>query len=118
MLADVKIHAAVQHDVLVIPTEAVVRSSDEPQVFVDRGEGKYEPRIVRLGVSSGNQVVVLSGLKQAEKVVTSAQFLIDSESKLNEAISKMLTEGEAEAEAEASNGTATEHAETGSHHHD
>ena len=73
---------------------------------------------MRLGVSSGNQVVVLSGLKQAEKVVTSAQFLIDSESKLNEAISKMLAAGEAEAEAEASNGTATEHAETGSHHHD
>ena len=118
MLADVKIQADVQHDVLVIPTEAVVRSSDEPQVFVDRGEGKYEPRTVRLGVSSGNQVVVLSGLKQAEKVVTSAQFLIDSESKLNEAISKMLAEGEAEAEVEASNGTATEHAETGSHHHD
>ena len=95
MLADIKIHADVQHDVLVIPTEAVVRSSDETQVFVDRGEGKYEPRTVRLGVSSGNQVVVLSGLGQAEKVVTSAQFLIDSESKLNEAISKMLTEGEA-----------------------
>jgi Cu(I)/Ag(I) efflux system membrane fusion protein len=69
---------------------------------------------VRLGVSSGNQVVVLSGLKQSEKVVTSAQFLIDSESKLNEAISKML----AEEEAEESNGTATDHAETGTHHHD
>ena len=114
MLADIKIHADVQHDVLVIPTEAVVRSSDETQVFVDRGEGKYEPRTVRLGVSSGNQVVVLSGLGQAEKVVTSAQFLIDPESKLNEAISKML----AEEEAEESNGTATDHAETGSHHHD
>ena len=114
MLADIKIHADVQHDVLVIPTEAVVRSSDETQVFVDRGEGKYEPRTVRLGVSSGNQVVVLSGLGQAEKVVTSAQFLIDSESKLNEAILKML----AEEEAEESNGTATDHAKTGSHHHD
>ena len=114
MLADLKIHADFQHDVLVIPTEAVVRSSDETQVFVDRGEGKYEPRTVRLGVSSGNQVVVLSGLGQAEKVVTSAQFLIDSESKLNEAISKML----AEEEAEESNGTATDHAETGTHHHD
>ena len=114
MLADVKIHADFQHDVLVIPTEAVVRSSDETQVFVDLGEGKYEPRTVRLGVSSGNQVVVLSGLKQSEKVVTSAQFLIDSESKLNEAISKML----AEEEAEESNGTATDHAETGTHHHD
>jgi Cu(I)/Ag(I) efflux system membrane fusion protein len=114
MLADVKIHADVQHDVLVIPTEAVVRSSDETQVFVDRGEGKYEPRTVRLGVSSGNQVVVLSGLEQSEKVVTSAQFLIDSESKLNEAISKMLTEGQ----AAKSTGAATEPAETGSHDHD
>ena len=114
MLADLKIHADFQHDVLVIPTEAVVRSSDETQVFVDLGEGKYEPRTVRLGVSSGNQVVVLSGLKQAEKVVTSAQFLIDSESKLNEAISKMLTEEQ----AAKSTGAATEPAETGSHDHD
>jgi Cu(I)/Ag(I) efflux system membrane fusion protein len=114
MLADVKIHADLQHDVLVIPAEAVVRSSDETQVFVDRGEGKYEPRTVRLGVSSGNQVVVLSGLEPSEKVVTSAQFLIDSESKLNEAISKMLTVRE----AAKSTDTATEPAETGSHDHD
>jgi len=114
MLADVKIHADLQHDVLVIPAEAVVRSSDETQVFVDRGEGKYEPRTVRLGVSSGNQVVVLSGLEPSEKVVTSAQFLIDSESKLNEAISKMLTVGE----AAKSTDTATEPAGTGSHDHD
>jgi Cu(I)/Ag(I) efflux system membrane fusion protein len=83
-------------------------------VFVDRGEGKYEPRTVRLGVSSGNQVVVLSGLEPSEKVVTSAQFLIDSESKLNEVISKMLTEGE----TAKSTGAATEPAETGSHDHD
>ena len=114
MLADVKIHADLLHDVLVIPAEAVVRSSDETQVFVDRGEGKYEPRTVRLGVSSGNQVVVLSGLEPSEKVVTSAQFLIDSESKLNEAISKMLTVGE----AAKSTDTATEPAGTGSHDHD
>ncbi|MBT3428548.1 MAG: efflux RND transporter periplasmic adaptor subunit [Gammaproteobacteria bacterium] len=114
MLADVKIHADLQHDVLVIPAEAVVRSSDETQVFVDRGEGKYEPRTVRLGVSSGNQVVVLSGLEQSEKVVTSAQFLIDSESKLNEAVSKMLTVGKA---AKSTN-TGAEPAETGRHSHD
>ena len=114
MLADVKIHADLLHDVLVIPAEAVVRSSNETQVFVDRGEGKYEPRTVRLGVSSGNQVVVLSGLEPSEKVVTSAQFLIDSESKLNEAISKMLTVGE----AAKSTDTATEPAGTGSHDHD
>jgi Cu(I)/Ag(I) efflux system membrane fusion protein len=114
MLADVKIYADVQHDVLVIPAEAVVRSSDETQVFVDRGEGKYEPRTVRLGVSSGNEVVVLSGLEQAEKVVTSAQFLIDSESKLNEATSKMLSRGK----AAKSPGVSTEPFEPGSDDHD
>ncbi len=114
MLADVRIHADVQHDVLVIPVEAVVRSSDETQVFVDRGEGKYVPRTVRLGVSSGNEVVVLSGLEQAEKVVTSAQFLIDSESKLNEATAKMLGPGQ----AGLLHGGATEPADTGSHDHD
>ncbi len=114
MLADVRIHADVQHDVLVIPAAAVVRSSDEAQVYVDRGEGKYEPRTVRLGVSSGNEVVVLSGLEQAEKVVTSAQFLIDSESKLNEATARMLSAGQA---GKLPVG-ASEPVEAGSHDHD
>lgn len=92
MLADVTIHADRQEDVLVIPSEAVVRSGSETQVFVELGDGKFEPRVVQLGVSSTREIVVLSGVANGEAVVTSAQFLIDSESKLKEATAKMLGE--------------------------
>ncbi len=96
MLADVTIHADRQEDVLVIPSEAVVRSGSETQVFVELGDGKFEPRVVQLGVSSTREIVVLSGVANGEAVVTSAQFLIDSESKLKEATAKMLGEPDQE----------------------
>jgi len=59
-------------------------------VFVVRGPGKFEPRDVKLGISSGGLVQILAGVKAGEEVVTSAQFLIDSESKLREAAAKMM----------------------------
>ncbi len=90
MFAEVKIHAQNQKDALVIPAEAVIRSGNKTQVFVVKGAGKYEPRLVELGIESEGKVSVLSGLKEGEEVVTSAQFLIDSESKLREATAKML----------------------------
>jgi len=91
MFADVIIYTEQQDNALVIPAEAVVRSGDKPQVFVVRGEGEFEPRIVTLGLESHGQVAVLDGVMAGEKVVTSAQFLIDSESKLREATAKMIS---------------------------
>ncbi|MFZ2406164.1 MAG: efflux transporter periplasmic adaptor subunit, partial [Methylobacter sp.] len=73
-----------------IPSEAVIRSGAKSQVFIVRGEGKFEPRLITTGLSSNNEIAVLDGLKEGEEVVTSAQFLIDSESKLHEATSKMM----------------------------
>ena len=90
MFADVTIHAQRVIDAVVIPTEAVVRSGEREQVFVVREPGKFEPRDVKLGVSSQGMVQVLEGLSAGETVVTSSQFLIDSESKLREATEKML----------------------------
>ena len=90
MLADVTINADTQLDVVVIPAEAVIRSGDQPQVFVVREPGKFEPRLVRLGIESKGKVAVLEGVEAGEEVLTSAQFLVDSESKLREATSKML----------------------------
>ena len=55
-----------------------------------RSSGKFEPRLVTLGLSSNGKVTVLKGIKAGEEIVTSAQFLIDSESKLREATAKML----------------------------
>ncbi|UCC55773.1 MAG: efflux RND transporter periplasmic adaptor subunit, partial [Gammaproteobacteria bacterium] len=90
MFADVTIHAQRTVDAIVIPAEAVVRSGEREQVFVVRAPGKFEPRDVSLGVSSQGLVQVIKGIAAGEEVVTSSQFLIDSESKLREATAKML----------------------------
>jgi Cu(I)/Ag(I) efflux system membrane fusion protein/cobalt-zinc-cadmium efflux system membrane fusion protein len=68
----------------------VLNSGTGQHVFVALGQGQFEPRTVTTGVQGANgRVQVLSGLKNGEEVVTSAQFLFDSESKLREAIQKM-----------------------------
>ena len=90
MFADVLIRADRKDDVIVIPSEAIIRSGGKTQVLVVSGAGKYEPRLVDLGIESNGQVIVLAGLEAGEEVVTSAQFLIDSESKLREATAKMI----------------------------
>lgn len=90
MFSDITINASKQVNALVVPSEAIIRSGTREQVFVVRGPGKFEPREVRLGITSGGQTQILEGIVAGEKVVTSAQFLIDSESKLREATAKML----------------------------
>ncbi len=90
LFADVTIYAGKQIDAVVIPSEAVIRSGAKTQVFVVRGAGKFEPREITVGLLSNNEIAVLDGLKEGEEVVTSAQFLIDSESKLREATAKMM----------------------------
>ena len=59
-------------------------------MFVDKGEGKFEPREVKLGKRGTGYTEVLSGVSQGEKVVTNANFLIDSESRLKAALQGML----------------------------
>jgi len=90
LFAEVTIYAGKQEDAVVIPSEAVIRSGAKNQVFVVRGAGKFEPRLITTGLSSNSEIAVLDGLKEGEEVVTSAQFLIDSESKLHEATAKMM----------------------------
>jgi len=90
MFAEVTIYASEQLNAIVIPSEAVIRSGARNQVFIVREPGKFEPRLVTLGLSSSGKVIVLKGVKAGEEIVTSAQFLIDSESKLREATAKML----------------------------
>ena len=90
MFAEVQIYAGRKINAVVIPDEAIVRSGTRTQVFVVREKGKFEPRIVKLGIASEGQVQVLEGLSAGEEIVTSSQFLIDSESKLREATAKML----------------------------
>jgi Cu(I)/Ag(I) efflux system membrane fusion protein len=92
MFAEVSIRSDTLENAVVVPAESVIRSGRRTQVFVVRGPGKFEPRIVELGIESDGLVAVLEGVSAGEEVVTSAQFLVDSESKLREATAKMMGE--------------------------
>ncbi len=90
MFANVVLHVDEQPNAVVVPSEAIVRSGSREQVFVVREPGKFEPRLVTLGVTAGGYTQILDGVEVGEEVVTSSQFLIDSESKLREATAKMM----------------------------
>jgi Cu(I)/Ag(I) efflux system membrane fusion protein len=72
---------------LIVPESAIIDTGDRRIVFVDRGEGRFEPREILFGPKVDGGVHVLGGLEDGEKVVTSANFLIDSESSLKAALS-------------------------------
>lgn len=91
MYADIYLQAHVAKASLVIPQEAVIDSGVRKIVFVALGKGKFQPREVKLGIEGNdNEFQVLDGLKEGERIVLSGQFLLDSESRLREAIQKML----------------------------
>lgn len=91
MFAKVELEAQISPSVTLVPESAVLRSGDRATVFVALDGGKFDPREVILGQrDSSARYQVLSGLTPGEKVVTSAQFMFDSESQLREAIQKML----------------------------
>ena len=98
MFATVEIHADLEPEALLVPDTAILRSGDKNTVFVALEGGKFEPRNVTIGARSENdQIQVLTGLKEGERVVTSGQFMLDSESQLREAIQKMLNPATASA---------------------
>ena len=75
---------------LLVPDSAVLRSGEQNTVFVAQPGGKFDPRNVMLGLEAEHdQYEVISGLQAGERVVTSGQFMLDSESQLREAIEKM-----------------------------
>ncbi len=71
---------------LVVPVSAIIPTGKRNIAFVDKGEGKLEPRFLELGGKYGNVYAVKSGLKEGERVVASANFLIDAESKIQGAV--------------------------------
>lgn len=75
---------------LVVPSTAVLDSGSEQRVFVDRGNGMFEPRTVTVGVRTREWYEILQGVKAGETVVTSSNFLIDSESNLKSATGMMM----------------------------
>jgi multidrug efflux pump subunit AcrA (membrane-fusion protein) len=92
--ATVDIEAQRLKDVLVVPNEAVIRTGTREVAFVVRGLGEYELRDVVTGVQGEDDLTeIRSGLKEGERVVTSGEFLLDSESQLQEAAEKMSGQG-------------------------
>jgi RND family efflux transporter MFP subunit len=90
MFATVELTAEISASALLVPDMAVLRSGEKNTVFVALDGGKFEVRTVVLGPrAQENEYQVLSGLSEGERVVTSGQFMLDSESQLREAIQKM-----------------------------
>ena len=91
MFVDVRFAARLSDSAVLVPDLAVLRSGEHNTVFLTRSDGSFEPREVKLGErSQGNLYQVLSGLSVGDRIVTSGQFMLDSESQLRDAIQKML----------------------------
>lgn len=91
MYVNVRLETDPVENALTVPVEAVLHSGERQTVFVALGDGKFEPRLVKTGLQNeAGDIEIVQGLLEGEHVVISAQFMLDSESKLREAIQKML----------------------------
>jgi Cu(I)/Ag(I) efflux system membrane fusion protein len=89
MFADIVLHATPRNQVLSIPREALIPTGTEQRVIVALGEGRFAARPVEVGIESGDRVEIRSGLQAGEQVVTSAQFLLDSESSVRASLQRL-----------------------------
>lgn len=80
-------------EALTVPTSAVVRTGERALLFIDLGDGKLMSQEIELGATAGENTEVLAGIEPGQRVVTSAQFLLDSESNLGEVMKSMLGMG-------------------------
>jgi Cu(I)/Ag(I) efflux system membrane fusion protein/cobalt-zinc-cadmium efflux system membrane fusion protein len=100
MFANIEINTSQDAAGLIIPSEAVIHSGEKQLVFVTEGDGRFTPRQITTGVHlAEGRVQVLTGLAEGESVVVSGQFLLDSESRLKEAIQKMMAARSGEADS-------------------
>lgn len=91
MFVDVRVAAQIADSAVLVPEIAVLRSGEHNTVFLVKADGSFEPREVRLGaLNHDRRYEVLAGLAEGDRIVTSGQFMLDSESQLREAIQKML----------------------------
>jgi Cu(I)/Ag(I) efflux system membrane fusion protein len=89
MYANIVIYGGAKKNVIFIPSEALIRTGRETRVILALGKGRFKARKVKAGMESGGYVQIISGLRAGEKVVTSGQFLIDSESSQKASIARM-----------------------------
>jgi len=94
MFATIWIEAEAEPEALAIPSMAILRTGLRQIVFLTKGEGKFEPREIITGLTGDKGITqVISGLNEGDIVVTSGQFLMDSESRIQEALSKFKSAG-------------------------
>jgi membrane fusion protein, copper/silver efflux system len=89
MFADVAIYGGPEKDALSVPREAVIFSGREERVILSLGEGRFRPAVVTVGMRTPERIEILEGLREGDTVVTSAQFLIDSEATLRGTFNRM-----------------------------
>lgn len=89
MFARVVIQGKAVDDVVHVPREALIRGGSGDRVVIALGDGRFRTQAVELGIESGDRVVVRKGIAAGDRVVTSAQFLIDSESNIESALNRM-----------------------------
>ena len=92
MYATVTFDPVLVSGAVLVSEQAVIRTGERDVVVVSAGEGRFEPRTVTLGPASHGHVQILDGVREGEEIVTSAQFLIDSESNLQAAIQRLMAE--------------------------
>ncbi len=90
MWVNVRLHGEVAREGLAVPVQAVIRTGKRDIAIIAMDAGRFEPREIRLGAETGDEFEVLEGLVAGDRVVTSAQFLINSESNLQSAVRKMM----------------------------
>ncbi|CCD93569.1 Cation efflux system protein cusB precursor [Bradyrhizobium sp. ORS 375] len=96
MYVDAEIDTAAAAPVLAVPADAVLDTGSRQVVLIDKGDGRYEPRAVKLGRRGAGYIEVRDGVSEGEAVVTSANFLIDAESNLKAALKSFSDAGEAQ----------------------
>jgi len=86
MYVDAEIDTGSPQPVLAVPESAILDTGSRQAVFVEKGQGRFEPRDVKLGRRGGGYIEVRQGVAEGEPVVVSANFLIDAESNLKAAL--------------------------------
>jgi Cu(I)/Ag(I) efflux system membrane fusion protein len=89
MFTNVTIFGGATQDVISIPREALIRTGEGERVIISLGEGRFAPREVVSGIESGDYIEIVKGLKGNEEVVTSSQFLLDSEASIKASLNRM-----------------------------
>jgi membrane fusion protein, copper/silver efflux system len=92
---------------LVVPAEAVIRTGTRAVAIVRQGDGRFEPRELKLGADMGETIEIAEGLAEGEQVVASGQFLVDSEARLRSVLGSMAAASPASAPASAASKAAT-----------